>query len=154
MRKVLGVDPGLGATGYAVVAEVDGGFRLVAQGTVYTKKGDPLPERLAQIYEELAKVVENWDPEGLALEEVYLGKNAPAAMFTVEVCGVVLLFGRGRKIFTYSPREVKRRICGTGSAPKEQMMGMIAHLLGEAPRSDHAADAAALALCALLEEGG
>lgn len=150
----MGVDPGLGATGYALVAEVDGGFRLLAQGTVRTHKGEPLPERLARIHGELAKVVENWDPEGLALEEVYLAKNAPAAMFTVEVCGVVLLLGRGRKVFTYSPREVKRRICGTGAAPKEQMMGMIAHLLGEAPRSDHAADAAALALCALLEEEG
>lgn len=154
MRRVLGVDPGLGATGYALVAEVDGRFRLLAQGTVRTSRDEPLPERLARIHGELAKVVESWDPDGLALEEVYLAKNAPAAMFTVEVCGVVLLLGRGRRVFTYSPREVKKRVCGTGSAPKEQMMRMIAHLLGEAPRTDHAADAAALALCALLEEKG
>jgi crossover junction endodeoxyribonuclease RuvC len=153
MRKVLGVDPGLTATGYAVVAEENSGFRLLAQGTVRTKANAPLPERLSQIHEELAKVVESWDPEGLALEEVYLAKNAPAAMFTVEVCGVILLLGRGRKIFTYSPRAVKRRICGTGTAPKDQMIKMIGHLLGEIPRTDHAADAAALAICALLEEG-
>lgn len=153
MKKVLGVDPGLTATGYAVVAEENGGFRLLSQGTVRTRADDPLPERLARIHEELRKVVEVWDPDGLALEEVYLARNAPAAMFTVQVCGVVLLLGRGRRVFTYSPRAVKRKICGTGAASKEQMMRMIAHLLGESPKTDHAADAAALALCALLEEG-
>lgn len=153
MKKVLGVDPGLTATGYAVVAEADGGFRLLSQGTVRTRAEEPLPERLARIYGELARVVEIWDPEGLALEEVYLARNAPAAMFTVQVCGVVLLLGQGRRIFTYSPRAVKRKICGNGAAPKEQMVKMVAHLLGETPKTDHAADAAALALCALLEEG-
>lgn len=152
MRKVLGVDPGLTATGYAVVAEVEGSFRLLTQGTVRTRSDDPLPERLAKIHGELAKVVKEWDPEGLALEEVYLARNAPAAMFTVQVVGVVLLLGQGRRIFTYSPRAVKRKICGNGAAPKQQMMHMVAHLLGENPGTDHAADAAALALCALLEE--
>ncbi len=154
MRRVLGVDPGLTATGYAVVAEEAGQFQLLAQGTVRTRAADPLPERLGRIHRELAGVVEAWDPHALALEEVYLARNAPAALFTVQVCGVVLLLGQGRRIFTYSPRAVKRKICGSGAAPKDQMMGMIAHLLGENPGTDHAADAAALALCALLEDGG
>jgi len=153
MRKVLGVDPGLSATGYAVVAEVNGGFRLLAQGTVRTKADEPLPERLFRIYTELAEVVKTWDPEGFALEEVYLARNAPSALFTVQVCGALLLLARGRKVFTYAPRAVKRKICGNGAAPKEQVLQMIAHLLGEKPGSDHAADAAALAICALLEEG-
>lgn len=152
MRKVLGVDPGLSATGYAVVAEVDGGFRLLAQGTVRTTKREPLPERLGRIHEELARIVETWDPQGLALEKVYLARNAPSALFTIQVTGIIFLLARGRRIFTYAPRAVKRRICGTGAAPKEQVIGMIAHLLGQRPNSDHAADAAALALCALLEE--
>lgn len=151
MRKVLGVDPGLTATGYAVVAEEARGFRLLTQGTIRTKSTEPLPERLAKIHEEVQRVVRAWDPEALALEEVYLARNAPAAMSTVQVCGVILLLGKGRSIFTYPPRAVKRRICGTGGAPKDQMMQMIAHLLGERPATDHAADAAALALCALLE---
>lgn len=154
MKKILGVDPGLTATGYAVVASSDRGFRLLAQGTVRTRAEDPLPDRLGKIHEELAQVMVTWDPEGLALEEVYLARNAPAAMFTVQVCGVILLLGRGRKIFSYAPRTVKRRICGNGAAPKQQMMKVVAHLLGEVPSTDHAADAAALALCALLEDEG
>jgi crossover junction endodeoxyribonuclease RuvC len=154
MRKVLGVDPGLTATGYAVVAEVGGEFRLLAQGTVRTNGANPLPERLTKIHGALAQVVAAWDPEALVLEEVYLARNAPSAMYTAQVCGVVLLLARGRRVLTYAPRAVKRRVCGNGGAPKDQMVRMITHLLGEKPATDHAADAAALALCALLEEGG
>lgn len=154
MPRVLGVDPGLTATGYAVVEELSGRFRLLAQGTVRTRATNPLPERLGLIHRELAKVVNTWNPSALSLEEVYLARNAPSALFTVQVCGVVLLLGQGRRILTYSPRAVKRKICGTGAASKEQMIGMIASLLGELPITDHAADAAALAICALLEGGG
>lgn len=151
MRKVLGVDPGLTATGYAVVAEDGGSFRLLAEGTVRTKARDPLPDRLSHIHQELAQVVRAWDPWAVALEEVYLARNAPSAMYTVQVTGVVLLLAQGREIFWYAPREVKRWICGNGGAAKEQVWHMVAHLLGCRPGSDHAADAAALALCALLE---
>lgn len=154
MKKILGVDPGLTATGYAVVAGSARSFRLLAQGTVRTRAEEPVAERLARIHQELARVVATWDPQGLALEEVYLARNAPAAMFTAQVCGVVLLLGQGREIFTYAPRTVKKMICGNGAAPKQQMMKVVAHLLGDMPSTDHAADAAALALCALLESEG
>lgn len=154
MPRVLGVDPGLTATGYAVVEEISGRFHLLAQGAVCTRAADPLPERLGQIHRELGQVVKTWDPSALSLEEVYLARNAPSALFTAQVCGVVLLLGQGRRIFTYPPRAVKRKICGTGTASKEQMMGMVASLVGELPLTDHAADAAALAICALLEGGG
>ncbi|MFN3346461.1 MAG: crossover junction endodeoxyribonuclease RuvC [Candidatus Bipolaricaulaceae bacterium] len=151
MRKVLGVDPGLTATGYAVVAEEAGGFRLLAEGTVRTRPQDPLPKRLSHIHRALAQVVEAWDPWAVALEDVYLAKNAPSAMYTVQVTGVVLLLAQGRVVFRYAPRAVKRWICGNGGASKEQVWHMVTHLLGRRPDSDHAADAAALALCALLE---
>lgn len=150
MRRVLGVDPGLTATGYAVVAEEDGHFRLLCGGTVRTRAQDPLPARLLHIHRTLAHVVEAWDPWAVALEEVYLARNAPSALYTVQVTGVVLLLACGREVFRYAPREVKRWICGHGGASKEQVWHMVAHLLGQRPDSDHAADAAALALCALL----
>lgn len=151
MRAVLGVDPGLSATGYAVVGEEGGKFRLLAQGTVHTAAREPLPTRLSRIHGALAQVVEKWNPWGVALEEVYLARNAPSAMHTAQVMGVVLLLAAGRRVFHYAPRAVKKWICGNGSAPKEQVLRMVAHLLGEELSSDHAADAAALALCALLE---
>ncbi|MCX7844860.1 MAG: crossover junction endodeoxyribonuclease RuvC [Candidatus Bipolaricaulota bacterium] len=151
MRRVLGVDPGLAATGYAVVAEEGGGFRLLAQGTVRTAAEEPLPARLGRIHAALSQVVAAWDPWAVALEDVYLAKNAPSAMYTAQVTGVVLLLAQGRRVFHYAPRAVKRWICGNGGAPKEQVWRMVAHLLGAQPSSDHAADAAALALCALLE---
>lgn len=154
MKRVLGVDPGLTATGYAVVADTSTGFRLLEQGTIRTRTEEPLPERLRKIYGALSRVIETWRPEALALEEVYLARNAPAAMFTVQVCGVVLLLAQGLRVFTYAPRKVKRQICGSGGASKEQVTRMVSHLLGENLATDHAADAAALALCALLEAGG
>lgn len=151
MSRVLGVDPGLAATGYAVVAAEGHGFRLLVEGAVRTGAHDPLPVRLAHIHHALAQIVAAWDPWAVALEEVYLGRNAPSAMYTAQVTGVVLLLAQGRAVFRYAPREVKRWICGNGNAPKEQMWRMVTHLLGCRPNSHHAADAAALALCALLE---
>lgn len=148
----MGVDPGLTATGFGVVEE-ERGYRVLAVGTVRPKPHLPLPERLGQIRAELLAVVEAWQPEVVAVEEVYLAHNAPSAMLTAQVVGVVKLVAQGRQLFTYAPREVKKWICGTGTAPKEQMMRMTQGLLGLSGQklSDHAADALALALCALLE---
>lgn len=150
--RALGVDPGLTATGFGVVEE-EGGYRALAAGTVRPKQKLPLPERLGQIRAELLAVVEAWQPEVVAVEEVYLARNAPSAMLTAQVVGVVKLVASGRRLRAYAPSEVKKWICGTGAAPKEQMMGMTRSLLGLSGQklSNHAADALALALCALLE---
>lgn len=150
--RVLGVDPGLSATGYAVVTDEDRALRALVSGTVRPDPHQPLPQRLGQIHQELSALLRQWEPEGLALEEVYLGRNAPSAMATAQVVGVVLLLAQGLLVFTYAPRQVKKWICGSGKAPKEQVVAMVAHLLGQDGwESDHAADAAAVAICALLE---
>lgn len=150
--RVLGVDPGLTATGYGVVVEEAGRFRALARGTVRTRSADPLPNRLDVIYRELRGVIEEFDPDVVAVEEVYLARNAPAAMLTAQVLGVVKLAAFGRRLRSYAPREIKKWICGNGSAPKEQMIGMMENILGtKGLGSDHAADALAVAVCALLD---
>ncbi len=151
-ERVLGVDPGLAATGYAVVAGSTQGFRVLTAGTVRTRPNTPLPERLGAIYDALAQVVEAFQPQAVALEEVYLARNAPSAMATAEVVGVVKLLARGRDLHTFAPRQVKRWICGSGAAPKEQMIRMVEDLAQvQELGPDHAADAVAVAICALLE---
>ncbi|MGC9530048.1 MAG: crossover junction endodeoxyribonuclease RuvC [Candidatus Bipolaricaulaceae bacterium] len=152
--RVLGVDPGLVATGYGVLEQGAAGPRALAQGTIRPPRGAALPDRLQAIHAELVRVVASYDPQVVAVEEVFLARNAPAAMLTAQVLGVVKLAATGRTLRSYAPREVKKWICGTGSARKEQMMRMMAHLLRGGPAgSDHAADALAVALCALLDGG-
>ncbi|MCD6321034.1 crossover junction endodeoxyribonuclease RuvC [Candidatus Bipolaricaulota bacterium] len=152
--RALGVDPGLSATGYGVVELQGRSFRLLEKGTVRTKPKDPLPERLWRILTALEEVSRRHEPQLVAVEEVFLAKNLTAGMLTAQVAGVVKLLARGRELRVYSPREVKKRITGNGAAPKEQVIGMVEHLLGiKGLRSDHAADALALALCAVFDRG-
>jgi len=146
------VDPGLTATGYGVVEEENGRFTAVSQGTVRPPSAWPLPERLEAIYRRLRQVIEEFDPQVVAVEEVYLARNAPAAMLTAQVLGVIKLTAVGRRLRSYAPREIKKWICGSGSAPKEQMIGMMENILGtKGLDSNHAADALAVAVCALLD---
>lgn len=150
--RVLGVDPGLTATGYGVVEEEDEGLRPVARGTVRTSSKAPLPDRLAKIYHALRQVVEEYRPDAVAVEEVYLARNAPSAMLTAQVLGVVKLAAHGCELRSYVPREIKKWICGNGSAPKDQMIRMMEHLLSTRELgTDHAADALAVAVCALFD---
>jgi len=151
--RVLGVDPGLSACGYGVVEESPEGLRPLVRGTVRTSSGASLPSRLGKIYRELHRVIEEYEPDALAVEEVYLARNAPSAMLTAQVVGVIKLLAEGRLLKSYAPREIKKWITGSGSAPKDQMIRMMEHLLSTQDLgSDHAADALAVAVCALFDE--
>ncbi|HAZ27403.1 TPA: hypothetical protein DCY67_02135 [Candidatus Acetothermia bacterium] len=161
--RVLGVDPGLSATGYAVVTGdplTRDRFLILDAGTIRTRPETPLPERLGRIHDALAQAIATFDPETVSVEEVFLARNAPSAMATAEVIGVVKLLSRGRELRRYPPRQVKKWVCGNGSAPKEQMLAMVKALVGNqgtsaaanpVTMSDHAADAVAIALCAFFE---
>ncbi len=156
--RVLGVDPGLAATGYAVVESRGRRFSVLVAGTVRTQPGTVLPERLGQIHDVLSAAIAAHDPQTVAVEDVFLARNAPSAMGTAEVIGVVKLLARGRELRSFPPRQVKKWICGNGSAPKEQMLAMVKALVCSdgaemAQWSDHAGDAVAIALCAFFAGG-
>ncbi len=154
--RILGVDPGLSSTGYAVVEGRGRRFVVLDAGTIRTRPGIPLPERLGLIHDALAQAIVAFDPRAVAVEEVFLARNAPSAMATAEVIGIVKLLARGREIRSFPPRQVKKWICGNGTAPKEQMLAMVKALVsGDGPEmakwSDHAGDAVAIALCAFFD---
>lgn len=156
--RVLGVDPGLSSTGYAVVEGRGRRFAVLDAGTIRTYPGTVLPERLGHIHDVLVETIVAYDPQAVAVEEVFLARNAPSAMGTAEVIGIVKLLARGRELRCFPPRQVKKWICGNGSAPKEQMLAMVKALVSGdgaamAKWSDHAGDAVALALCAFFEGG-
>lgn len=148
---VLGIDPGLANTGFGVVARR--GTRLVAlDGGVIATDAATSPElRLAAIHEGVADLLATYQPESVALEELYFGTNVGSAMAVGQARGVVLLAAgqRGLGCHGYTPQQVKAAVCGTGRAAKDQVARMVQSVLGltEPPRPDHAADALAVAVC-------
>lgn len=151
--RVLGVDPGTATTGYAVVTEEAGRLQVVALGVVTTPAKTPLPVRLQQIYRELSQLVETYQPDAAAVEELFFSRNARTAMAVGHARGVTLLAlaDAGLPIAEYTPMQVKQAVTGYGNADKHQVQEMVRMLLNlpEAPRPDDAADAAAVAICYL-----
>jgi crossover junction endodeoxyribonuclease RuvC len=148
---ILGVDPGLANTGWGVVEHAGGRFRCCAYGCITTAAGDPLPQRLASIHAELARVIERFAPVECAVESVFFGSNARSAFATGQARGVAILAlaERGVALGEYSPAQIKDAVVGTGSAEKPQVAYMVRVLLGldHEPSPDHAADALAAAIC-------
>jgi crossover junction endodeoxyribonuclease RuvC len=153
---VLGIDPGLASTGYGVVAtgeEAGGGGRIVALdgGVIRSPAGRPHERRLAEIHGSVAALLDKHGPSAVALEELYFGQNARTAFAVGQARGVVMLAAgqRGIGCTSYTPQQVKGAVCGSGRAGKEQVSRMVKVLLGLAtePRSDHIADALAVAIC-------
>ncbi len=154
--RVLGVDPGLATTGYAVLEARGDRIRVLEAGVIRTSPEDPLPERLRTIYEDARRLIRDHRPDVLAVEEVFFNQNVTTAMSVSQARGVVLLAGAlsGLPCAPYTPLEVKRQITGYGRARKPQMQAMVQRLLrlNDRPKPDDAADALAVALCHLLRE--
>jgi len=150
--KVLGIDPGLEVTGWAVVSEAASRLRALACGVIRTRPGDPLEVRLQAIFEGAQAVIEQQNPEALALEELYSAYAHPrTAILMGHARGIVCLCAalHGVPLFHYSATQVKRSLTGNGRASKQQVQGMVGTLLG-VDLSRHPADVAdamALALC-------
>jgi crossover junction endodeoxyribonuclease RuvC len=118
---------------------------------IQTRAGVPLELRLTDIHERVGELLEQHQPEAVAIEELYFGANARTAFAVGQARGVVLLAAgqRGVPAHSYTPQQVKGAVCGHGRADKHQVATMVARLLAlEAPpASDHAADALAVAIC-------
>lgn len=149
--KILGVDPGTAVTGYGVVAlEGGGAVSLVECGVIRTDRQLPMPQRLQAIFEGLGEVMDRHDPDAVAVEGVFYGRNVRTTVALGQARGVILLAGATRRlaVHEYSPAEVKNAITGTGRASKEQVQFMVQRLLklSAAPTPADAADGVAVAL--------
>ena len=148
---VLGVDPGASATGYGIVARIDGVLRAIEYGSITTSSTDPFPSRLQQIFGHLVELIRTHQPEWAAVETLVFAKNAQSAFKLGQVRGVALLAAAqgGLAIEEYTPLQVKSAVTGYGAAGKGQVQRMVQSLLGlhEPPRSIDAADALAIAIC-------
>lgn len=162
--RVIGIDPGTAITGWGLVEGDGNNLVAVAYGVITTAAGTPLPERLQAIYQELTKVVAEWQPDTSAIEELFFSKNAKTALAVGHGRGAAMLAlaNASLDITEYKPLEVKQALTGHGGADKQQMQQMVKLLLAldDIPRPDDAADALAVAIChlhsarlRLLEQG-
>jgi crossover junction endodeoxyribonuclease RuvC len=152
--KVIGIDPGLAMTGFGVVETLSRGGRACEWGTIRTETQSPLPLRLKTIYDELRRLLEEWKPSLLVMEDVFVVKQFPKAAIQLgEVRGVIHLAAQENEtaILEVKPTEVKSALTGSGRADKDQIKKTIQRILRiEDPiRTSHAADALALALTGL-----
>lgn len=149
----LGVDSGSVSTGYGVVERRGSSYRSLDYGAIKNSSKTPHAERLLVIHERLTEVIERFRPSVLSLEGVFFSKNAQSALKLGQVRGAVMVTAasRGVEIREFSPAEVKSAVTGYGRAEKEQVQKMVKSMLGlsSIPRPNDAADALALALCAL-----
>jgi len=156
--RVLGVDPGLRVTGWAILGAQGERLRLLDCGTIATDARLPLAKRLLCIYEGLAEVLLRWHPWEVAVEEPFVAGNRRSAMVLGEARAAALLAAaaEGLPVHQYPPTEVKQLVTGYGRSDKSQVQAMLCIQLGlaEPPASADAADALAVALCHLLRRRG
>jgi crossover junction endodeoxyribonuclease RuvC len=148
-RRILGIDPGSRLTGFGVLDFVGERATYVASGTVKSLDGS-FPDRLKQIFLSVGEIVEQYRPDVVAVESVFMAKNAGSALKLghARSAAMCATFAFDIEVFEYAPREIKQAIVGTGAATKEQVQHMIMTLLQlEGIPGADAADALATALC-------
>ncbi len=151
---VLGIDPGTGATGYGVVGMTDAGaYALLAYGVVRTAPAAPMHLRLQELFEDLRRIIVEFQPQSVAVEKLFFGRNVTTAITVGQARGIVLLTAalEQLEVAEYTPAEVKQAIAGYGNADKRQVQEMVQRILDlpEIPRPDDAADGVAIAVCHL-----
>lgn len=153
--RVFGIDCGTEVTGFGVVEpeETSRESRLVCKtlGAIRLNKSKTTSQRLEQVFRELTAELERWQPDAVAIEEVFYSVNAKSALKLGQVRGVALLAAacQGLPVAEYAPLKIKSSVVGYGLAKKDQVQFMVARLLGlaELPQPADAADALAIAIC-------
>lgn len=153
---VVGIDSGSICTGYGFVEAAGQKLSSIAFGTIRPKTGSSLPEKIEFIFERLSSLFDQYRPEEMSLEDIFMAKNAQSALKLGQVRGAIIVAGKlkGMKISQFSPTLVKSALTGYGRAEKSQVAFMVTKILGmrEAPSSEDASDALALAITAILRK--
>ncbi|HNU81228.1 MAG TPA: crossover junction endodeoxyribonuclease RuvC [bacterium] len=152
MEKIIfGIDPGIADTGYGFIRVQGGNLECLDYGSIKTPAGQPLPERLQSLYQELRLLLEKYRPQVAAVEQLFFNKNVRTALIVGQARGVALLAvsQQGIPLLDFTPAQVKRAVSAYGQASKLQIQKMVKLILKleEIPKPDDAADALAVAIC-------
>ena len=149
--RILGIDPGLAIVGWGVIESARGNIRPLAYGAITTPAHTDIEARLLMIERDLTDLIEKYQPEEMAVEELFFNTNITTGIAVAEARGVILLaaYGGGVKIAEYTPLQVKQAVVGYGKAEKRQVIAMVTSILKlpAPPKPDDTADAVAIAIC-------
>jgi crossover junction endodeoxyribonuclease RuvC len=149
--KIIGIDPGLALMGYGVISSVNDKVTLLECGVIVTEAGMPFPRRLGLIHSNIKQLLEKYDPDCVAFEELFSGKNVKTVIQVAQARGAAMAaaFGTGAELYEYTPIQIKQAVVGYGRADKKQVQEMVRLLLGlrDVIKPDDAADAVACAIC-------
>lgn len=148
---VLGIDPGLATMGYGVISYDGVKCKIVDYGALITPPKMLLPERLMRLFDGVEDLCKRFEPDDVAMEELFFSKNVTTAIAVGEARGAAMVAMRRHtsNLFEYTPMQIKQAVVGYGRADKHQMQHMVRMLLNldDIPRPDDAADALAVAIC-------
>jgi len=149
--RVMGIDPGSNCTGCGVIEEINNELKVIYWGSIKSKTRQPFPERLKFIYDELVAIIQNFNPDEVAVEDMFFATNVKSALKLGQTRGIAILsaVNEGKPVTEYSPLEVKQSVVGYGRAEKQQVQEMVTAILKlkEKPEPFDASDALAVAIC-------
>lgn len=147
--RVIGIDPGLLHTGWAVIDTAGSERKYIASGVILPKTNLPLPERLAIIFNEVSKLCETFTPDECSIEITFVNMNPKSTLILghARAAAIVAVATHNIPIFEYEPNKIKKALTGAGHADKDQIYKMIKILLPVAkPKTADESDAIAIAL--------
>jgi|TARA_B100001750_G_scaffold82209_1_gene65230 crossover junction endodeoxyribonuclease RuvC len=149
--RVIGIDPGIGITGFSIIDHSRLETSLIAYGAIRPPKKQGLEKRLFYLFNEMNQLNDKFDPDILAIEDSFYSKNVKSAMILGQARGTILLSAARAsiKVAEFAPRKVKQSVCGNGSATKEQVQFMVGQILKlkDPPNPIDISDAMAVGLC-------
>jgi crossover junction endodeoxyribonuclease RuvC len=158
VKIILGIDPGIADTGFGIIEKnAQGALRCLDYGSIKTSAKMSLSDRLEILSQALTKIIKDYQPDLVSVEELFFSKNVKTALIVGHARGVILLTARQQNVpvTEFTPLQVKQAVSSYGKAPKTQVQRMVMMLLGlkKMPQPDDAADALAVAICACNESG-
>lgn len=148
--RVLGIDPGIGRLGWGIVDVSGGKLKAEDYGCIETEPNSDTSQRLLRISRELSKIFKKYEPDVLAVEELFFGANSKTALVVGQARGVVFLVSAENKtpVSVYTPLQVKMALTGYGRADKNQISQMVKIILklDKIPKLDDTSDALAVAV--------
>ncbi len=149
--RILGIDPGIGITGYSIIEADKNGYRLINSGSIQTDKSMPVSKRLVEIFDDITEICKRYEPDEAAIEQLFFFKNQKTIIPVAEARGVILAALEKANIKTaeYTPLVVKQVLTGHGRAEKSEVRLMVEKFiaLNKNTKLDDTVDSIAISIC-------